>query len=234
MPNLKPITHLIYDLDGLLLNTEFIHTQVNQTIATRYGKTLDASVRMKVMGRKAEDSAQIVIDMLALPLTVQEYIEQKAAIIYDLYPLSCPMPGAIELTQQFYQVGIPQAIASSSSQRPFAAKITHHREWMQLFHCIVLGDDPEVKQGKPAPDIFLIAAERLGAHPEQCLVFEDSLAGVIAAKRAGMTVVAVPDPMMDKSLFQEADQVLSSLSEFTGQQWNLGSEGNRYQERIGH
>lgn len=224
MPNLKPITHLIYDFDGLLLNTEPIHAQVNQTIAARYGKTLDASVRTKVMGRRAQDSAQIIIEMLALPLTVQEYLEQKAAIIYDLYPLSCPMPGAMELTQHFYQAGIPQAIASSSSQRPFSAKTIHYQEWMQRFHCIVLGDDPDVKQGKPAPDIFLIAAKRLGAHPEQCLVFEDSLAGVIAAKRAGMTVIAVPDPMMDKSLFQETDEILSSLNEFDIQRWNLGSE----------
>lgn len=57
---------------------------------------------------------------------------------------------------------VQQAIASSSSQRPFATKTTHHQEWIQLFHCIVLGDDPDVKQGKPAPDIFLIAAQRLG------------------------------------------------------------------------
>jgi beta-phosphoglucomutase-like phosphatase (HAD superfamily) len=224
MPNLKPITHIIYDLDGLLLNTEFIHTQVNQAIAARYGKTLDASVRAKVMGRRAEDSAQIIIEMLALPLTVQEYLKQKAAIIYDLYPLACPMPGAMELTQHFYQAGIPQAIASSSSQRPFNAKTTHHQQWMQQFHCIVLGDDPDVKQGKPSSDIFLVTAQRLGARPEQCLVFEDSLAGVIAAKQAAMTVVAVPDPIMDKSLFQEADETLNSLDEFDTQKWNLDSE----------
>lgn len=222
MPDLKPITHLIYDFDGLLLNTEPIHAQVNQTIAARYGRTLDASVRMKVMGRKAQDSAQIMIEMLALPLTVQEYLEQKDALIYDLYPSACPMPGAMELTQHFYQAGIPQAIASSSSQRPFAAKTTRYQEWIQLFHCIVLGDDPEIQQGKPAPDIFLTAAKRLGARPEQCLVFEDSLAGVIAAKQAGMTVVAVPDPIMDKSLFQEADEILNSLDEFDTQRWNLG------------
>src|SRR5512141_1583943 len=103
MPTLKPITHIIYDFDGLLLNTEPIHAQVNQTIAAQYGKTLDASVRTKVMGRRAQDSAQIMIDMLALPLTVQEYLEQKDAIIYDLYPSSAPMPGAMELTQRFYQ-----------------------------------------------------------------------------------------------------------------------------------
>ena len=222
MSNLKSITHLIYDFDGLLLNTEPLHAQVNQTIADRYGKILDASVRTKVMGRRAQDSAQLIIEMLALPLSVQEYIEQKDALIYELYPSSSPMPGAMELTQHFYQAGIPQAIASSSSQRPFAAKTTHYQEWIELFHCIVLGDDPEIQQGKPAPDIFLLAAERLGVRPEQCLVFEDSLAGVIAAKQAGMSVVAVPDPIMDKNLFQEADEILTSLDEFDTQRWNLG------------
>jgi beta-phosphoglucomutase-like phosphatase (HAD superfamily) len=88
----------------------------------------------------------------------------------------------------------------------------------------VLGDDPDVKQGKPSSDIFLVTAQRLGARPEQCLVFEDSLAGVIAAKQAAMTVVAVPDPIMDKSLFQEADETLNSLDEFDTQKWNLDSE----------
>lgn len=216
---MKPITHLIYDFDGLLLNTEPIHAQVNQAIATRYGKIFDASVRTKVMGRRAEDSAQIIIDILALPLSVQEYMEQKDALIYDRYPLARPMSGALELTQHFYDVGIPQAIASSSTYRPFSAKTTHYQDWIQLFNCVVLGDDPDVHQGKPAPDIFLVTADRLGADPEQCLVFEDSLAGVIAAKQAGMAVVAVPDPIVDRRLFQDADQVLSSLDEFDVEQW---------------
>lgn len=220
---MKPITHIIYDFDGLLLNTEPIHAQVNQTIAARYGKAFDASVRMKVMGRKAQDSAQILVEMLALPLTVQDYLAQKDAIIYDLYPSASPMPGAVQLTQHFYQAGIPQAIATSSAQRPFRYKTIHHQEWLQTFNCIVLGDDPAIQQGKPAPDIFLVAAERLEALPEQCLVFEDSIAGVIAAKQAGMAVVAVPASDVDKHLFQEADQVLSSLVEFNPQGWYLPS-----------
>jgi pseudouridine-5'-monophosphatase len=221
MFKLKPITHLIYDFDGLLLNTEPIHAQVNQTIAARYGKTFDTSVRTKVMGRRAHDSARVIIDMLSLPLTVQDYLSQKDAIIYDLYPSACPMPGAVQLTQRCYQAGFPQAIASSSSQRPFRYKTLHYQDWLQVFDCIVLGDDPAIQRGKPAPDIFLLTADRLGAPPEQCLVFEDSLAGLIAAKQAGMAVVAVPDPSMDKSLFQEADQVLNSLVEFDPQTWNL-------------
>jgi beta-phosphoglucomutase-like phosphatase (HAD superfamily) len=221
MSNLRPITHIIYDFDGLLLDTEPIHAQVNQTIAARYGKIFDTAIRTKVMGRRAQDSAQVIIEMLSLPLTVEEYLSQKDAIIYDLYPSACPMPGAMPLTQRCYQAKIPQAIASSSSQRPFRYKTLHHQDWLRLFDCIVLGDDPAIRNGKPAPDIFLLAADRLGAIPEQCLVFEDSLAGLIAAKQAGMAVVAVPDPTMDKSLFQEADQVLNSLVEFNSQEWNL-------------
>lgn len=221
MSNYKPITHIIYDLDGLLLDTESIHAQVNQTIVSRYGKVFDSTIQSKIIGRTAVDSAQIIIELLSLPLTVEEYLEQKGAMIYDIYPSARPMPGAVELVQHFHQHGIPQAIASSSSQKPFETKITHHQAWMRLFQCVILSDDPAAPKGKPEPDSFLIAAERLGATPEQCLVFEDSIAGVTAAKRAGMSVVAVPAPFVDRGLLQEADDILSSLTEFQPEQWHL-------------
>ncbi|MFM6398714.1 HAD-IA family hydrolase, partial [Planktothrix sp.] len=69
--------------------------------------------------------------------------------------------------------------------------------------------------------IFLLVAQRLGAKPENCLVFEDALAGVSAAKAAGMSVIAVPASDMDQSLYQEADQILNSLSEFQPELWEL-------------
>ncbi|MBD2464150.1 HAD-IA family hydrolase [Oscillatoria sp. FACHB-1407] len=224
MPDYKPITHIIYDLDGLLLDTEFIHAQVNQAIASQYGKVFDTSIQSKVIGRMAADSARIIIDLLELPLTVEEFVTQKNALIYDRYPLARPMAGAMELTQHFHQHGIPQAIASSSTQRPFQAKTTHHREWMSLFQCVILSDDPASPRGKPAPDCFLVAAERLGTTPDQCLVFEDSIAGVTAAKRAGMSVVAVPAPYVDRGLLQEADEIFTSLAEFQPEPWHLPSK----------
>jgi pseudouridine-5'-monophosphatase len=208
------ITHLIYDFDGLLLDTEPIHWQVNAAIAQRYGKTFTLSVHTKIIGRTAPDSAQIVVDMLNLPLTVEQYLDERDELIFDLYPAAQPMPGAREITQQFYDAGIPQAIATSSGQKRFSQKCLRYQDWLQQFDCIVLGDDPAIQQGKPAPDSFLVTAERLQADPQQCLVFEDSLAGVTAAKRAGMTVIAVPSPDLDKGLFQEADQVLDSLHDF--------------------
>lgn len=215
------ITHIIYDFDGLLLDTELIHWKVNADIASCYGKTFDLSIHTKIIGRTSQDSAQIIIDMLDLPLTIEGYLEKRDAIIFDLYPNVQPMPGAIELTQHFYRAGIPQAIATSSARIRFNRKVQCYGDWLKLFDCIVTGDDPAVEQGKPAPDMFLITAERIQANPKRCLVFEDSLAGVTAAKRAGMFVVAVPAPELEAGLFQEADLVLSSLADFQPECWDL-------------
>jgi beta-phosphoglucomutase-like phosphatase (HAD superfamily) len=221
MPNFKRITHVIYDLDGLLLDTEPLHAKVNQIVANRYGKTIEHTLSCKVRGRKSHDSAKLLIQELELSLTVEEFLKQKDAIIYELYPHVLPLEGAVRLTQHLAFHNIPQAVATSSGTRPFTAKTQSHQHWFSLFQYIVRGDDPELKNGKPAPDIFLLVAQRLGAKPENCLVFEDALAGVSAAKAAGMSVIAVPASDMDQSLYQEADQILNSLSEFEPELWQL-------------
>lgn len=221
MPNFKKITHVIYDLDGLLLDTEPLHARVNQIVAHRYGKTIEHTLSCKVRGRKSYDSAKLLIQELDLSLSVEEFLKQKDAIIYELYPHVLPLDGAVSLTQHLAFHNIPQAVATSSGTRPFTAKTQSHQGWFSVFQEIVRGDDPELKNGKPAPDIFLLVAQRLGAKPENCLVFEDALAGVSAAKAAGMSVVAVPASDMDQSLYQEADQILNSLSEFQPELWQL-------------
>src|SRR6185295_8265791 len=131
------------------------------------------------------------------------------------------MPGARRLTGHLAGHGIPQAVASSSHRHDFELKITHHREWFACFQCVVLGDDPEVKHGKPAPDIFLAAAARLGAMPSHCLVLEDAPSGVEAARAAGMPVVAVPNPAMSADAYLDANEVLSSLEFFDPAVWGL-------------
>lgn len=221
MTQFKQITHVIYDMDGLLLGTESINEKVNSQIAQRYGKNFNRSVKAKIAGRSALKSAQIIINLLGLPLTPQAYVEERQKLICQLYPQAQPLQGAVSLTKHLHHHGIPQAVASSSSRLPFQLKTTHHQEWFKLFECIVLGDDPAVSQSKPAPDIFLIAAKRLGALPEQCLVFEDSVAGMEAAKAAHMSVVVVPDPDLEWSLYQPADQILSCLDDFEPSQWGL-------------
>ncbi len=142
-------------------------------------------------------------------------------MINALFQSATPMPGAPELTQRLVALGIPHAVASSSSRRTFEIKTEAHAGWFAGFSTVVLGDDPEVHEGKPAPDIFLVAAQRMGARPEQCLVVEDSPAGIAAARAAGMAVLAVPDPNMDPALFISADLVLASLRDFAPEAWGL-------------
>ncbi len=216
-----PITHLIYDFDGLLLDTEPIYCRVNEIIANRYGKTFTPALHRQIMGRQALECAQILVDELALPLTAQAHLQARDQLIYDLLPQAEPMPGAVAITQRFHKLGMPQAIATSSAQVTFTLKTQRYQAWLAIFQAIVLGSDPAVKRSKPAPDSFLVAAQRLEADPAQCLVFEDSPAGVKAAKQAGMSVVAVPAAHMEAQLYSEADQVIAQLSEFDPQSWQL-------------
>src|SRR5207248_3753863 len=192
------ITHVVYDMDGLLLDTERFYTQVTQTIVGRYGHTFDWSLKSRMIGKKAIDSARILVEALKLPIAPEEYLREREAHLDALFPTVEPMPGARRLTAHLARHGIPQAVASSSRRRDFELKVSRHREWFACFECVVLGDDPEVTRGKPAPDIFLAAANRLGARPDQCLVLEDAPSGVQAACAAGMPVVAVPNPEMNR------------------------------------
>jgi HAD superfamily hydrolase (TIGR01509 family) len=215
------ITHVIYDMDGLLLDTEPFYTQVTQAIVGRYGHTFDWSLKSKMIGKKAIDSARILVEALRLPITPEEYLGERTGMLATLFPSAQPMPGARRLTRHLRKQRIPQGVASSSHRSEFDLKTSQHREWFEDFQCVVLGDDPDVKRGKPAPDIFLAAAVRLGAKPEECLVFEDAPSGVEAARAAGMSVVAVPNPGMNPDALGGSDQVLPSLESFEPSDWNL-------------
>ena len=216
------ITHIIYDNDGLLLDTEPFYTEAHQAVAARYGKTFDWSIKSKIIGRKAEDSAGICIAEMGIPLTVPEYLEARRAKLEELFPGAEPLPGAERLTRRFAGLGLPQAVATSAERRHYDLKASRHREWYALFDCIVTGDDPEVEAGKPAPDIFLIAARRMKADPEHCLVFEDSPSGIAAARAAGMYAIAVPDPHMDHDVYRDAHEILRSLEDFDPSRWGFG------------
>jgi pseudouridine-5'-monophosphatase len=105
------------------------------------------------------------------------------------------------------------AVATSTHGRLFELKTGHLREWFSRFEAVVVGDDPRLKHGKPAPDIFLLAASDLKAEPRDCLVFEDSPAGLQAAHAAGMQVVAAPYPGMDAERLRGAELLVGSLTE---------------------
>ena len=198
-------------MDGVLLDTERLYTQATQAIVGRYGKTFDWSIKGNMIGRPAMDSARYLVEALDLPITPEAYLAERAVLFEELMPTAEAMAGARALTAALAARGVAMAIASSSSRAMFDLKTMRHREWFRTFSVIVLGDDPRVRRGKPAPDIFLVAATGLAAPPASCVVIEDAPAGVDAALAAGMQVVAVPDPGMDPMRFHAADLVVRSL-----------------------
>ena len=209
----RPVTHVIFDMDGVLLDTEPFYTDVTQRIVGRYGKTFDWSVKGNMIGRTAAASARYLVETLELPMAPEEYLTEREAMLELLFPTAKALPGARELTTALHARGVPQAVATSSSRRLFDLKTQQHREWFALFAAIVLGDDPRLQRGKPAPDIFLLAAQDLGVEPARCVVVEDAPVGVEAARAAGMQVIAVPDPAMDRARYADADVVVGSLTD---------------------
>ncbi|MYD76408.1 MAG: HAD-IA family hydrolase [Gammaproteobacteria bacterium] len=213
-PAAKPVDGALFDMDGLLLDTEIIYTRVSQEIVSRFGKTFDWSVKANMIGRPAIDSSRYLVETLNIPMSPEEYLAEREELLKRYLPQCQALPGAEQLIRHLRRHRVPIAIATSSSQELFAIKTRRHRPWIDLFDVVVTGDDPEIKSGKPAPDIFLVAASRLEVAPERALVFEDAPSGLQAGLDAGMQVIAVPDPNMDKSRYGGAARVLDSLIDF--------------------
>jgi pseudouridine-5'-monophosphatase len=211
----RPVQHVIFDMDGVLLDTERFYTEVTQAIVGRYGKTFDWSVKANMVGRPALDSARYLVEALELPISPETYLQERETKLEALFTRSEPCRGARELTTALASRDVRQVVATSSARRIYEIKTRRHVGWFQVFAAVIVGDDPRLTRGKPAPDIFLLAARELGVDPATCVVIEDSPAGVAAAHAAGMQAVAVPDPAMDRGRFPDAELVVDSLAELT-------------------
>jgi (DL)-glycerol-3-phosphatase len=221
--SLRPVTHCIFDMDGLLLDTETFYTIVQQQILKRYGKEFTWELKAKMMGKKALEAVVVLIDELGLHGQVDpaSFVKEREALLHDMFPQSELLPGARRLMEHLVAHNIPIAVATSSHKRHFDLKTTRHTEFFQLFDHIVTGD--QVTTGKPSPEIFLTACKKFDSPPDpsSCLVFEDAPVGVTAALAAGMQCVMVPDSNLSPDLCNEATQVLTSLEQFKPEQWGL-------------
>jgi len=202
---------VIYDLDGVLLDTEPFYTEVTQEIVSAYDKTFDWSIKRHMIGRPSLQAARYLVDSLDLPISAEDYLERRRAGLERRFVATPAKRGAEAFTRALCRQGICQAVATSSERELYSIKTTAHADWFSVFAETVTGDDPELLRGKPAPDIFLLAAQRVNARASECVVFEDSPAGIEAAHAAGMQAVALPDANMDSELFASAELVIAGF-----------------------
>ena len=208
----------LFDLDGVLLDTEPLQALAWQEAAVHFGCALDASQLLSLRGRRRPDCAEQVCHWIC---TATGSSPGCGALLAVRQPLADrllvaapPMPGAEALVQRCLEHGIPMALATSSARAAVERKAAPH-PWLNLITVRVYGDDPELRGGKPSPEPFLLAAERLRAAPAECWAFEDSQAGLQAAVTAGCRVFAlVPDLAAGAALtVPEGVTVLRSLEE---------------------
>ncbi|VEN49379.1 unnamed protein product [Callosobruchus maculatus] len=160
--------------------------------------------------------AKRVVQVYQLPLTPEEYYEEVKKECQTRMPNCQLLPGAVKLIKHLHSYKIPIAIATSSSDLTYELKTRKHQELLSNFHHVVCGgSDPEVKHGKPAPDIFLVCASRFEDKPKpgDCLVFEDAPNGIESALAAGMQTIMVPSVETPKEIREKAHVVIDSLDQ---------------------
>lgn len=204
------IVAAIFDMDGLLVDSEPLYFQAESEVARRYGKDFTIEVMEKMMGQKAIRSMEIMRETLGIHGTPDEILAFRDALYRDLLKKGVkPMKGAFALLDWLESEGHRKAVATSS-RAEFKDIIFDRLGLHDRFELVITGD--QVSAGKPSPEIYRLALRRLGLHPTACVVLEDSAVGLKAAKGAGCFCIAVPNRFTRNQDFSEADLVVPDLS----------------------
>jgi HAD superfamily hydrolase (TIGR01509 family) len=206
MPHIQTV---VFDMDGLLVDSEPLARRSWEQVIQGYGFSLDDETYSRIIGLRLEESSRFLQSRLGIPAAAEELASQKEAVLAQLGTADIPpMPGLAPLMGELRTRQIPWAVATSN-RRPFAMQVLQALGIWSECRSLTTGD--EVQNGKPAPDIYLLAAQRMAVPAERCLALEDSVPGAQAAKAAGMITIAVPGPHETAASFHFADHIYDTL-----------------------
>jgi HAD superfamily hydrolase (TIGR01509 family) len=208
------IEAVVFDLDGVLLRSEEVWDAVRERYVRERGGRYDEEVQRAMMGMSAPEWSRFLHEEAGVPDDLDEINSEVVRRMLEAYRRELPLlPGAVEAVRRAADA-FPLALASSSNREVFE-EVLELTGLADCFRATVSSE--EVEHGKPAPDVYLEAARRLGVAPERCTAVEDSHAGIRSARAAGMRVVAIPNAAYppDEEALALADAVVRSLDELT-------------------
>ena len=208
------IDAVVFDLDGVIVDSEQVWDEVREAYTREVGGTYTDEATRSMMGMSSTEWSRYMAEALRVPGTPAEINEAIVARMLERYGEAPPLiPGAVDAVRRI-AAGWPLAVASSSNPELIEVVLRSAR-LEELFPVTV--SSQEVARGKPAPDVYLEAAARLGVEAVRCAAVEDSHNGIRSAKAAGMRVVAIPNPHFppDDEAMGQADVVLGTIDELT-------------------
>ena len=202
---------VIFDMDGLLLDTETLWHEAEAELFRRHGAEFTHEDQLRVIGTSFDTSARYFAERLGWPVERRmELVQESTALMHErVRDQVHARPGAVELIQRLRTLEGVRLGLASNSPRYLVDDALATAGMTDAFETIVTSDD--VERPKPAPDIYLLVCERLGVDPSEALALEDSSSGVVAAKAAGLTCIAVP--MFAETDVSAADRVIASLED---------------------
>jgi HAD superfamily hydrolase (TIGR01509 family) len=208
------IDAVVFDLDGVIVDSEQVWDEVREQYTRESGGTYTESATRDMMGMSSLEWSRYMHEALGVPGTPQEINAAVVARMLQRYGEEPPLiPGAVDVVRRCAERW-PLAIASSSN--PELIDVVLDESGLRDVISVAVSSQ-EVARGKPAPDVYLEAARRLGVEPRRCAAVEDSHNGILSAKAAGMRVIAIPNPHFPPAAdaLADADVVLRSIEELT-------------------
>lgn len=207
--NAPEIQAVVFDFDGLMVNTEEVFHLSGTELLRRRGKEPTPAVFHAMMGRRADEAFTRLIEIMDLKETIEELKVESTEIFFSMLDdILEPMPGLFELLELIDRRGLQKAVATSS-ERAYLVPLLTRFSLQDRFQALLTSED--VTQGKPHPEIYLKAAQRLSVSPANMMVLEDSEAGTRAAAAAGAHIISVPHRHSRHFAFKEAKAIANGL-----------------------